>query len=204
MTGKTHFGIGIISTVVLSQYLSYDLSLGALMVCSIASLLPDIDHPKGIINKYLLPLKNKQFKMTIFFVIGIFLVILNYFYFDNMYINLTGIFIILIGFSSHRDGTTHSFLGLFCFAGVFGVVAMTNNLNGLIVPFIIGYMSHLIADMFTKRGVMLLYPFISRKFRTPITFSVGSVFGNIIEGIIISSGLLYILFNLPQIITRFK
>lgn len=204
MTGKTHLGIGVISTVILSQYISYDLSIGALLICSISSLLPDIDHPKGIINKYILPMKNKEFKMAIYITVGIFLIVLNYFYFNNIYLNSMGIFVILIGISSHRDGITHSITGLLCFAGVFGVLAVTNNFSGLIIPFAIGYGTHLISDMFTKRGVPLLYPFKNKKFKMPITFTVGSAFGNLMEGIIISAGLIYIVLRLPLLITRFK
>lgn len=204
MTGKTHFGIGVISTVILSQYLSYDLSFGTLLICSAASLLPDIDHPNGIINKYILPMKNKEFKRLIYIGIGAFLIVFNYLYFNKIYLNAAGIFVILIGISSHRDGITHSLAGLLCFSGVFGIFAVANNFPQLIVPFVIGYLMHLIGDMFTKRGVALLYPFKKKKFRMPITFTVGSAFGDLMEGIFIAAGLIYLMFRLPFIITRFK
>jgi inner membrane protein len=65
MTGKTHFGIGVMSTVILSENLHLTLSLPILGICALASILPDIDHPQSIINKYLLPMKKKEFKIVL-------------------------------------------------------------------------------------------------------------------------------------------
>jgi inner membrane protein len=204
MTGKTHFGIGVISTVILSQYLSYNLSLGTLIICSLASLLPDIDHPKSIINQYVLPLKNKEFKIAIYVVLGVFINALDYFYFNNAYLKVAGIFLILIGISAHRDGITHSLTGLLCFLGVFGFFARTYKFQELIIPFAIGYGTHLLGDMFTNRGVPLLFPFKKKKFKMLLTYSVGSWWGNLLEGAIIAAGLIYLTFQLPVILTKIK
>lgn len=204
MTGKTHFGIGVISTVILSQYFSYNLSLGTLVICSLGSLLPDIDHPKSIINKYILPMKNKNFKIAIYVTLGVFIIILNYFYFYNNYLMVVGIFLILIGASAHRDGITHSLTGMLCFLGVFGFLATNYKFKELIIPFAIGYGAHLLGDMFTNRGIALLFPFKKKKFKMPLTYAVGSWWGNLIEGGIIAAGLIYLIFKLPIIITRLK
>lgn len=204
MTGKTHIGIGVISTVILSQYINYNLSLGTLIIASIAAMLPDIDHPKSIINKYILPMKNKEFKIAIYVTFGLFLIALNYFYFNNPYLMVCGIFLVLIGASAHREGITHSIAGLLCFVSVFGFLAITYNFKNLIIPCAIGYGTHLVGDMFTNRGVPLLYPFKKKKFKMPLTYSVGSWWGNLVEGGIIAAGLIYLTLRLPLILTRLK
>lgn len=204
MTGKTHFGIGVMSVVILSEYMKYKLSLPLLGVSAAASLLPDIDHPQSIINKYVLPMKSKEFKIAVYIILGVFLIALDYLYFANVYMKATGIFLILIAVSTHRDGITHSLTGLLCFIGVFGYLASAYNFKECIIPFAIGYGSHLIGDMFTNRGVPLFFPFKKKKYKMPLTFSVGSWWGNLIEGGIIAGGLLYLTFKLPMIMTRLK
>jgi inner membrane protein len=204
MTGKSHFGIGIITTAILSEYLKYNLNTATLIVCTVASLLPDIDHPKGFINQYLLPIKSREIKIALYVVIGIFIILLDYFYFNMAYLKVIGIFFILIGISTHRDGITHSLTGLLCFAGVLGFVANTYNFKEVIFPFIIGYGMHLLCDMLTSKGVPLFYPFNKKKYKFPVTFTVGSWWGNLIEGGIIASGLLYLVFKLPVIITKIR
>lgn len=204
MTGKTHLGIGVIATVILSQYIPVELTVPALGVSAFASLLPDIDHPKGIINKYILPFKNKSVKITLYITVGIFIIILNYFYFNFEYLTALGIFITLIGVSSHRNGTTHSLTGYLCFLWTFGYAASDLGFKNLVIPFSIGYVLHLLADMFTSKGIPVFYPFIKKKFKMPVTFTVGSWWGNLIEGIITASGLIYLTWKLPIILMQLK
>ena len=73
--------------------------------------------------------------------------------------------------------------------------------NGYSIPFFVGYMSHIIADMFTNRGVPLFYPFIKKKFKMPLTFRVGSWQGKIVEGLIMALCLMYITFEMPYILS---
>ncbi|SEF59793.1 inner membrane protein [Caloramator fervidus] len=202
MTGKTHVGIGIISAVILSQYKMVKLTLGGLAICAIASLLPDIDHPKALLNRYILPAKNKTVKTTIYFTLGVFFLLLNFFYLNLKYVETLGIFFILTGFSSHRNGITHSLAGLLCFGLAFGFAAKAYGFKEYIIPFFLGYGLHIIADMFTNRGVPLLYPFKKRKYKMPITFTVGSFWGNLFEGLIILIGLVYLTFKLPEILLK--
>jgi inner membrane protein len=163
MTGKTHLGIGVMTTIIISEYIPMDLSLITLGVCAFASLLPDIDHPKGVVNKYILPIKSKAVKVTIYITIGIFILSLNYFYLNYTYLKAMGIFLILIGVSNNRNGVTHSLTGLLCFLGTFGYGAVRYGMSSSIIPFTIGYGAHLVSDMFTNSGVPLLYPFKNRK-----------------------------------------
>lgn len=204
MTGKTHLGIGVMATVMLSEYVNIDISLAALGVCAFASILPDIDHPKSIINKYILPVKNKAVKATIYITLGVFIFILNYFYFNVDAIKALGIFLVLVGVSSHRNGVTHSLTGFLCFLGIFGYSAAYYGFRECIIPFVIGYTSHLICDMFTNRGIPLFFPFRKKKFKMPITFAVGSWWGNLIEGLLTAGGLIYLTWRLPIIISNIK
>lgn len=204
MTGKTHLGIGVMTTVIASEFVTLNLTLPALLGCAVASLLPDIDHPKSIINKYILPMKNKTVKTVIYFTIGIFIFLINLFYFNYLYVEMLGLFFILIGISSHRNGITHSLVGLLGFVAIVGCAANAYNLTNCTVPFAIGYGLHLLGDMLTARGIPLFYPFSKKKFKAPLTFVVGSRFGNFIEGFIISVGLIYLTWRLPSIIIKMK
>lgn len=204
MTGKTHLGIGIMATVILSEYVKVDLSLTSLGVCAIASILPDIDHPKGLINKYILPVKSKCIKITFYFTLGIFILIMNHFYMNYPYLRHLGMFLILIGLSTHRNGITHSLTGLLCFLGIFGSFAVKYNLINCIIPFTIGYGTHIFCDMFTNRGIPLFYPFKKTKYKMPLTFSVGSWWGNLFEGLITAAGLIYLVWRLPIIFTNIR
>jgi inner membrane protein len=204
MTGKTHLGIGVMTTVIASEYIPIHLSLSALGICALASVLPDIDHPKSMINKYILPVKNKTFKATIYITLGVFIFIVNYFYFNYIYLKSVGVFFVLIGISSHRNGVTHSLTGFLCFFAIFGYAAVSYGFNEWIIPFAFGYGGHLVADMFTNSGIPLLFPFKKKRFKMPITFAVGSWWGNLIEGLITAAGLIYLTWRLPIIITKLK
>jgi inner membrane protein len=46
--------------------------------------------------------------------------------------------------------------------------------NYLILPFIIGYISHIFLDLFNPKGVKLLLPFTDHSFTFPLTFKAGS------------------------------
>lgn len=204
MTGKTHVAIGTMTTIILSEYLPYHITLPVIAAAVISSLLPDADHQNAWLNKYILPMRKKGFKTAVFIIFGCFLIALDFFYFNKPYLKIIGIFIILAGLSAHREGITHSLTG---FAMVFGVLIFTAQrykLTDIIYPFGIGYGFHLLADMFTKRGVPLLYPFRKKKYKMFFTIKVGSWWGNLFEGIIILTGLLYIIFKLPAIIDKIK
>ncbi|SKA98478.1 inner membrane protein [Caloramator quimbayensis] len=204
MTGKTHVGIGVMSAVILSQYIPMDLTVSALSVSALAALLPDVDHPKSIINKYILPFKSKGAKVTFYFMLGIFVIAVNSFYFSYSHLNALGVFFIFIGASNHRNGTTHSLTGFLCFLFTIGYIMVKIRCGNLIVPFSIGYLSHLSADMFTSKGIPLFYPFSKKKFKMPITFTVGSFWGKMIESIITAGGLIYLTYKLPIIMMKMR
>jgi inner membrane protein len=136
MTGKTHQIIGLtcgLSYFLLRVPISYNPGTFAfvLVASSIASLLPDIDNPAAKIWNTL-PFGHVAGEL-------------------------------INPFLQHRN-ISHSFLGL----GIVGIIAhelihrmpLYWGINGHLVffAFIIGYCSHIVADMVTVEGVPLLFP----------------------------------------------
>ncbi|MEG0370993.1 MAG: metal-dependent hydrolase [Clostridium sp.] len=203
MTGKTHMGIGLLTAVVILDKQALGISPLSILICIFASLLPDADHPKGVFNKYILPMRNKAVKLTIYLSLGITIIGINYLYFSYTYLYALGLVVILIGVSAHRQGITHSLLGFILCVYIVGYategleVIERERFN---ISFIAGFGTHILADLFTNRGVPLFYPFSKRKFKMPLTFRVGSGVGNLIEGIIIAIGIIYLTFKIPMMV----
>lgn len=138
MLGRTHEVIGVgsvVSAAILfpQQNLTTETAVIAIMAAMVGALAPDIDKPGSKIWDKI-PAG------------GILSKIINP---------------IFIG--GHRH-LTHSIIGVMLFA--FGVKALTNVLplgsaasaSAIYYSFLIAFCSHLLADMFTKDGVPLLFP----------------------------------------------
>ncbi|MCM0651054.1 metal-dependent hydrolase [Clostridium swellfunianum] len=199
MNGKTHAGIGLATYVALSDRLPGGFSYFGLGVVLLASLLPDIDHPKSIINRYILPFKNKAAKVTLYLCSGIIVLYFDYLYTNQPAYKALGAALIAVGFSSHREGLTHSLLGLITFSFIAGYIGSKYNLNTITTHFILGYGTHLLCDMLTNRGVPLFYPFRNKKVKLPITYRVGSKLGNFVEFLLVAIGLAYVVYKIPLI-----
>ncbi|MEF9952358.1 MAG: metal-dependent hydrolase [Clostridium sp.] len=203
MTGKAHMGIGVLTAVVILDRASLGITPISILVCIFASLLPDADHPKGFFNKYILPMRNKSGKVAIYLIFGSGIIGLNYFYFNKDYLYALGGLIVLIGISTHRQGITHSLIGFILFVYILGYG--TEGINDIerqriLIAFISGYLSHIVGDFFTSRGIPLAYPLTKKKFKAPLTYRVGSGVGNLIEGIIITLAVVYLAFKIPTMI----
>ena len=199
MNGKTHAGIGLAAYVALSDRLPGGFSYIGLAVVFIASLLPDIDHPKSIINRYLLPFKNKAAKVTLYLCSGIIVLYFDYLYTNQPAYKALGAALIAVGLSSHREGLTHSLLGMITFTFIVGYIGDKYNLKHITTDFIIGYSTHLLGDMLTNRGIPLFYPFKNKKVKFPLTYRVGSKLGNFIELLLVVIGLVYVIYRIPLI-----
>lgn len=199
MNGKTHAGIGLAAFVALSNRLPDGFSYAGMGVVLVASLLPDIDHPKSLMNRYILPFKNKGAKVTLYICSGIIVLWFDYMYTHQPAYKALGIALIAVGLSSHRNGLTHSLLGMIIFTFIVGYLGNKYNLKNITHYFIIGYSLHLLCDMSTNRGVPLFYPFKKKKVKLPLTYRVGSKFGNFIELVLVVAGLIYIIYKLPVI-----
>ncbi|MDQ0200210.1 metal-dependent hydrolase [Neobacillus ginsengisoli] len=80
---------------------------------------------------------------------------------------LFGIYIIIASLISHRS-YTHSILGILFFGVIAFKFEASLRIQGVFITCILGYISHLIADMkllpFNKRGVKFFLPFSSKDF----------------------------------------
>ncbi|AJA48843.1 hypothetical protein CPAST_c27760 [Clostridium pasteurianum DSM 525 = ATCC 6013] len=200
MTGKTHAVMGASVGIAISSKIPGELSIIAVIILIISSLLPDIDHPKSIFNKYILPVKNKMVKVSVYGGIGTILIVFNIFYRNIPELMVIGMVLIIVAFSSHRMGFTHSILGMIVFAFIVNYRALQYNNIYLVYYFIIGYSTHIIGDMCTNRGVPLFYPLKGKNIKFPFTFRVGSNNGKFIEDIIVIISILYIAYRFPMLL----
>lgn len=98
----------------------------------------------------------------------------------------------------HR-GITHSLLavGLCVWGGVWAQETLPPSgvLGSALLGFLLGYLSHLLADAFNPSGVPLLYP--SRKrFRLPITVPTGGVLESLLLAAFVAISVLSVLVRL--------
>lgn len=203
MKGTTHAGIGLAAYAAVSDKFPGGFNYIAMAIVLGASLLPDIDHPKSLINRYILPFKNKGAKVTLYLCSGIIVLWFDYIYTNQPAYKALGAALIAVGLSSHRQGLTHSLLGMITFSFIIGYIGNKYNIKNITSYFILGYSLHLLCDMATNRGVPLFYPFKNKKIKLPLTYRVGSKLGNFIELVLVVSGLLYVIYRIP-IITEIK
>lgn len=199
MKGKTHVGIGTAAFMSIYNKIPGGFNYIGLIVVILASLIPDIDHPKSIINKYILPFKNKKTKTTVYLCLAIIVLYTDYLYMREPALKVLGISLIFIAVSSHRNGLTHSLVGLIVFTMLSGYLGRTYSIPHLPYYFMIGYGMHLICDMSTKRGIPLFYPFIKKKYKLPLTYNANSKGGSAFENFLIIVGISYIVYKLPGI-----
>lgn len=86
---------------------------------------------------------------------------------QEIWLILLGIYIIIASFVPHRS-YTHSLLGIGYFAFIAHYLEQAFSIEGIFLTCLIGYCSHLVADMkvlpFNKRGVKFFLPFSSKEF----------------------------------------
>ncbi|RKD30050.1 metal-dependent hydrolase [Thermohalobacter berrensis] len=193
MKGKTHMMLGVASGITVALNFSAD-NAGILVGSAIiGSIIPDIDHPRSTFNQKVLLIKNKIYKAIIYSIIGI--IFLHFFIETNeKSLGILGTALILTGVSNHR-GFTHSLLGIFLYSTVIKMLATKYNINDAYLGFVIGYMSHLIADYFTRGGIRIFYPF-GKAISSPLKIKAGGKF----EELLFISAALYSLYRFYQII----
>lgn len=169
MTGKTHMAIGVALGLSLAANKPVNEQLIIVGVSAIGSLLPDLDHPKAKLNQKILLFKNKLFSVLFYLSISASLV---YFYLqqgESIFL-LLALTIFLMGISSHR-GFTHSILGFLLVSNIARLVIYKYNLNFLIYKsFTLSYLSHLLTDFLTPKGIQLFYP-IGKNIASPLTIN---------------------------------
>ena len=148
MMGKTHLIIGIGSGLAAALLLHYSIEQASLLTVAAAagSLLPDIDHPKGMIRQKL------------------------------------GIFGYPLNILPHR-GPTHSLLAVVLVALLYVV---SHHL--LALGLLVGYVSHLVADMITVEGIPLFFP-LNRSYISLLPIRTGGIIERVIAlGVTLGAG----------------
>lgn len=199
MKGKTHVGIGTVTFISIYDKIPGGFSYIGLIVVIIGALMPDIDHPKSIINRYMLPFKNKLTKIVIYICLAIVILYFDYLFVNEPALKALGVCFLCIALSSHRNGLTHSLSGLALFTIVTSYLGKKYNIPSIEYYFMIGYGTHLLCDMATKRGIPLFYPLISKKYRLPWTYNANSKTGSAFEDFLIILGIIYIIYRFPGI-----
>ncbi|SFE24883.1 inner membrane protein [Thermoanaerobacter thermohydrosulfuricus] len=156
MLGRTHMAIALTATALtIKDPAQLPVSLA---VAAASSLLPDVDTPEGLLRYQL----NKYTGILTFpalIAAGYFL--FKYRYFSLLSLMLYLIYIIFAFIGPHR-GFTHSIAGF----GLFAFILFISD-KAIILPAMIGYSTHLVADLFTPSGIPLFYP-CSKNFKIPL------------------------------------
>ena len=182
MTYKTHANFGVFFALLVLSNLCCLGRIGivvSIIISAIVSLLPDIDHRRSFAGKILYPI-------LCLIVLGIAFITVKY----HIYIlSFLVIWFAITSISSHRT-FSHSIIGMIMFC-----IPFYDSI--LLLPVLLGYSSHLIADMITAGGVPLLYPFNKRRISI-LKLSVGSFSELILSvSLIILNALIFIANVLP-------
>jgi len=156
MLGRTHTAIALTATALtIKDPAQLPVSLA---VAAASSLLPDVDTPEGLLRYQL----NKYTGILTFPA----LIAAGYFLFRYKYLSLLSLILYLtyitFAFAGPHRGFTHSLVGFTLFA-----LILLMSSKAVLLPALIGYSTHLAADLFTPSGILLLYPY-NRSFKIPL------------------------------------
>lgn len=199
MKGKTHAGIGVIALICVADKMPGKFNYLGLILVLVGSLLPDIDHPKSIINRYILPFSNKATKITIYSCIGVIILWYDYLHTGYPILKAVAVAFLIIAISTHRNGLLHSITGMLLFSFIVGYIGNAYKIQFLVYYFMIGYGMHLVGDMLTNRGIPMFYPFREKKIKFPFTYKSNSKIGKVVEELIVIAGLVLAIYKFPMI-----
>ncbi len=156
MMGKTHFTVGLATSLAVLQPKSISECLVAIVAGALGGVTADNDtlHGSGVLAGHLLSLKTTLLALVIdyFFALGICSSIM-----ENQMTALIGLisFLIfwIIGYCSNHRTFTHSFLGMILYSLSIGLVY-----KPLALGFMAAYLSHLFLDLLNKKKLPLLFP----------------------------------------------
>lgn len=156
MMGKTHLALGAAGYVAyagvpnsIDQLPGWGLGLGVTLIASIAA---DIEEPKSTAGKLVMPFVPSWLRPAAFVLVGGLLAWHGY-KIDSWLIAIIGTVLVAAAIAKHRNSPTHGSIG-FIFAS-----AMTYMFWPImLIPVVIGYGLHLIADAITE-GIPIFWPF---------------------------------------------
>lgn len=116
-------------------------------------------------------------------------------YYGHPPIALIGIYILALVCSPHR-GYSHSLVAV---AAAFFILKYTFSFYKVpdyySTSFCVGMLSHIVADMFTERGVTLFFP-LGKRIHIPFAYELGSVFEGVLSSVSI---ILIVLLNIGHL-----
>ncbi len=178
MMARTHISIGCAAGFAAANALGMQPGPEYLLAVALGSMLPDIDHPGGKINRKILPRSKKIDKMAVYTIMAIgagYLYVKN----SNMAVALYAIpLFLMIAFSKHR-GITHSILGSGIFIFSIHSISFEFGNSAFVIPFAIGYIMHIVSDMFTSAGIQLFYP-VKKRIKFLLRFKTNSTFEKVV------------------------
>jgi inner membrane protein len=177
MTGKTHMAVGLAASSLLLQHPKNRTEFGVFLgFAVIGSLMPDVDQKQSTLGHFInvimmsilsalitikiigiLPQYSSYIKDNLFLG-GIFQAVKGDILAMSNFFNIIGCLIIIINviiarITGHRK-FAHSFLGLISFSiGIFLLFGMA-----ILKPFFIGYVSHMLIDLFNHKEEKLFFP----------------------------------------------
>ncbi|SMO34438.1 metal-dependent hydrolase [Melghirimyces algeriensis] len=158
MTGNTHLSLGVaagaVAVGVTGSGDDVTASAAMVLIASLGSMLPDIDEQGSTLNNLLF--RSIPYRSVALALFGVIFVLLALFRNLDLWILLSGIYAVSVAFVPHRS-FTHSFLSM----------TITTWITYLASPDYAwamgaGYLSHLLADACTPRGIPLLWPWKKR------------------------------------------
>ncbi len=164
MLGKTHITLGIASSLILTQPETVSGVIGAMVGGALGGWIVDVDCKKTDADQ------EKIFDSIIdgLFIGALIMVdclldngicqyILSNWGFQIWGALIGFIVLLLIGFNTTHRTFTHSLFAMLLFG-----ITMYFFCRPIAISFVIGYTSHLVADLFNKKGIQILYPVKSR------------------------------------------
>lgn len=166
MLGKTHIALGIASALLITHPLTVPGVVTTITGGALGGWIVDVDLKNRDVTKDADEAREKIYDTIID---GLFIcafLLLDFFIgkgiwkyiIDHWGLQIWGslmgfIILLLIGLNTKHRTFTHSFIGMALF-----VFSMYFLCRPIVVPFAIGYASHLVADFFNKLGLQLFFP----------------------------------------------
>lgn len=158
MTGNTHLALGVTAgalAVGVSGAGGHIMeATGMMLIASLGSLLPDIDEEGSILNNLLF--KSIRHRSAALAVGGVLFALFALLQELDWWIFFAGIYAVAVAFVPHRS-FTHSLISLFI---VTWITYLARPDYALAMA--LGYLSHLLADACTVRGIPLFWPWKQR------------------------------------------
>ena len=192
MEKKTHIACGNLISLSIIQPKTISGLLITIGASTLGSLLPDVDLKDSTTDKLFDRLMTSLLTIIIMSIILKSFLNINLYYKIKEYNNIFNYIVNICLFitasyfgskTSHRS-FTHSILGLFIYTLILSYSFNTN----IILPYFISHLSHIILDIFNKKGIALFYPFKYR-FSFKLCESDGTI-----------NKLLFVIFSISNII----